>query len=66
MKGFKMIEKETELFFKKLLTEGNDIQDNYLEALVNWEKGLFKIQIPFISRHKNKIDIKQINVQNSR
>ena len=61
-----MITKETELFFEKLLTEKRDIRDNYLEALTDWDKGLFKIQLPFISRHKEKIDVKQINAQNSR
>ena len=56
-----MIEKETEDFFEKMLTEEDEIKNTYLDALSEWDKALFKIQIPsIISRHK-KNDVAEIH-----
>ena len=49
-----MIEKETEDFFEKMLTEEEDIEASYIQALSDWDKELFKFQLPsFICRHKD-------------
>jgi len=48
-----MIEKQTEEFFEKMLTEEKDIENAYLDAFSEWDKPLFKIQFPsFVCRHK--------------
>ena len=61
-----MIEKDTEEFFEQLLKDEKDIQDTYVEALGEWDKDLFKIQVPFIVGHKEKKNSRNINTQKTR
>ena len=64
-----MLTKETEDFFEKMLTEEKDIENAYIDALSDWDKGLFKIQLPsLIARHKKTTatEIQNTNKQQTR
>ena len=57
-----MITKETEDFFEKMLTEEEEITEAYLDAFAEWDKALFKIQLPaIISSHKKTPVVKTLN-----
>ena len=60
------INEQEERFFEELLKDDKDIEKNYLDALNDWDKGLLKINLPFISNISKKtvnIDLKSQNTR---